>query len=151
MFRYNLFTGCPDATTATIVLRGGSGQFVEEAHRSIHDAIMVVKRCLFSSSVVAGGGAVEVELARLLKEYSLTIEGKLQMIIAAYGKALEVIPRQLCDNAGFDCTDILNKLRQKHYKDTANGKWYGVDIENEGITDTFEKFIWEPAMSKINR
>lgn len=148
--RFNLFTGCPKAKTATIVLRGGSNQFVEEAHRSIHDAIMVVKRCLKSTTVVAGGGAVEMELSRQLKEYSHTIEGKLQLIISAYAQSLEIIPRQLCDNAGFDSTDILNKLRQKHFKDPEGGKWFGVDVENEGICDTFDKFVWEPAMSKYN-
>jgi T-complex protein 1 subunit eta len=55
-----------------------------------------------------------MEISKYLRNYSRTIEGKQQMIIAAFAKALEVIPRQLCDNAGFDATDILNKLRQKH-------------------------------------
>jgi T-complex protein 1 subunit eta len=148
--RYNLFTKCVKSKTSTIILRGGSNQFVEEAHRSIHDALMVVKRCLKSTTVVAGGGAIEMEVSRHLKEYSQTIEGKLQLIISAYAQALEVIPRQLCDNAGFDSTDILNKLRQKHFKDSVSGKWFGVDVENEGICDTFDKFVWEPAMSKVN-
>jgi len=51
---------------------------------------------------------------RVLREHAKTISGKQQLIVAAYAKALEIIPRQLCDNAGFDSTDILNKLRQKH-------------------------------------
>lgn len=55
-----------------------------------------------------------MELSKYLRDYSRTIHGKQQLIIAAFGKALEVIPRQLADNAGFDSTDILNKLRQKH-------------------------------------
>ena len=55
-----------------------------------------------------------MELSRYLREHSRTIAGKEQLIIAAFAKALEVIPRQLCDNAGFDSTSILNKLRQKH-------------------------------------
>ncbi len=56
-----------------------------------------------------------MELSKYLREYSKTIAGKQQLIIAAYAKALEVIPRQLCENAGFDATNILNKLRQKHH------------------------------------
>lgn len=60
--RFNIFTECPTIETATIVLRGGSEQFIEESHRSIHDAIMVVKRSLKAQSVVAGGGAVEMEV-----------------------------------------------------------------------------------------
>lgn len=55
-----------------------------------------------------------------MREYSRTIHGKQQLIIAAFAKALEIIPRQLCDNAGFDATDILNKLRQKHTKGESN-------------------------------
>ncbi len=61
-----------------------------------------------------GGGAIEMELSRYLRDYSRTIAGKEQLLIGAMAKALEIIPRQLCDNAGFDATNILNKLRQKH-------------------------------------
>ena len=64
--------------------------------------------------MVAGGGAIEMELSRYLREHSRTIAGKEQMLIAAMARAFEVIPRQLCDNAGFDSTIVLNKLRQKH-------------------------------------
>ena len=68
------------------------------------------------NSIVAGGGAIEMELSRYLRDYSRKIEGKQQLIINAFAKALEVIPRQLAFNAGFDATDILNKIRQKHYQ-----------------------------------
>ena len=61
-----------------------------------------------------GGGAIEMELSKYLRDYSRTIAGKEQLLISCMAKALEVIPRQLCDNAGFDATNVLNKLRQKH-------------------------------------
>jgi T-complex protein 1 subunit eta len=125
-------------STATIVLRGGSEQFIEESHRSVHDALMIVKRCIASDMVVvAGGGAIEMELSNHLRNYARTIEGKAQMIINAFAKALEAIPRQLSDNAGFDSTDILNKLRQAHFKDPEAGRWFGVDVNVEGIVDTY--------------
>jgi len=146
--RYNLFTGCPQAKTATIILRGGGEQFIDEAERSIHDAIMIVKRARKHSSIVAGGGAAEMEVSKYLRDYSRTIHGKQQLIINAYAKALEVIPRQVADNAGFDSTDILNKLRMKHAQE--DGRWYGVDIINEGICDTYESFVWEPTLVKTN-
>jgi T-complex protein 1 subunit eta len=60
-----------------------------------------------------------MELSKLLRDYSRTIAGKEQLVIGAIAKALEVIPRQLCDNAGFDATNILNKLRQKHAEGNA--------------------------------
>ena len=55
-----------------------------------------------------------MELSKYLRDYSKTVAGKEQLIIAAVAQALEVIPRQLCDNAGFDSMNILNRLRQKH-------------------------------------
>ncbi|KAI7867364.1 T-complex protein 1 subunit eta [Spinellus fusiger] len=145
--RFNLFEGCPQAKTCTLILRGGAEQFIAEVERSLHDAIMIVRRAIKNNRVVAGGGAAEMEISRYLRDHSRTIEGKQQLIIGAFAKALEVIPRQLCDNAGFDATDILNRLRMKHAQ---GGVWYGVDINNETITDNFEAFVWEPALVKTN-
>ncbi len=146
--RYNLFTGCPKAQTATIIVRGGSEQFMAETERSLEDSIMVVRRAIKHSTAVAGGGAIEMELSRYLRDYSLTVHGKEQLLIQAFAKALEVIPRTLCDNAGFDSTDILNKLRSKHA--SPDGKWFGVNIEEAGICDTWSSFVWEPALVKVN-
>lgn len=145
--RFNLFTECPNAKTCTLVLRGGSDQFIQEVHRSLHDAIMIVKRAIKNNQIVAGGGAIEMELSKYLREYSRTIAGKQQLIIASFARALEVIPRQLCDNAGFDGTDILNKLRMKHSKGET---WAGVDFKTGGVANNFDNFIWEPALVKIN-
>lgn len=146
--RYNLFTGCPQAKTATIIVRGGSEQFMAETERSLHDSIMIVRRAIKHPSVVAGGGAVEMEVSRYLRQYSQTVHGKEQILIQAFAKSLEVIPRTLCDNAGFDSTDVLNKLRSKHASD--GGANIGVDIEQPGVCDTWERFVWEPALVKIN-
>ncbi|KAG2487549.1 hypothetical protein HYH03_013828 [Edaphochlamys debaryana] len=148
--RYNLFMGCPQARTATLVLRGGSEQFIDEADRSLHDAIMIVRRALKHAQVVPGGGAIEMELARYLSEYSLQFSNKSQLFIKAYAKALEVIPRQLCNNAGFDATDVLNQLRNKHAAADGSGKNFGVDVNTGGVCDTFDAFVWEPALVKIN-
>lgn len=145
--RYNLFKGCPKAQTCTIIMRGGAEQFIEETERSLHDAIMIVRRAIKNDSIVAGGGAIEMELSRYLRDHSRTIAGKEQLLIGAMAKALEIIPRQLCDNAGFDATNILNKLRQKHAQ---GGRWFGVDITEEDIADNHERCVWEPAIVKIN-
>lgn len=145
--RYNIFTGCPQAKTCTFILRGGAEQFIEETERSLHDAIMIVRRAVKNDAIVAGGGAIEMEISKYLREYSRTIAGKEQMIISAFARAFEVIPRQLCENAGFDATDILNKLRKKHAE---GGQWYGVDINREDIADNYEATVWEPAVVKLN-
>jgi T-complex protein 1 subunit eta len=75
---------------------------------------MIVRRSIKANSVVAGGGAIEMELSRHLREYLRKIHGKTQLVVNAFAKALEIIPRQLADNSGMDSTDVLNKLRQKH-------------------------------------
>ncbi|KAF6766759.1 t-complex protein 1 [Ephemerocybe angulata] len=138
--RYNILEGCPKAKTCTLILRGGAEQFIEEVERSLHDALMVVKRA------IKNGGAIEMELSAHIRKHALTIPGKLQLIIAAFAKALEIIPRQICDNAGLDSTDILNKLRMKHATD---GKWFGVDVDGPtGIRDNMEAFVWEPSLVK---
>lgn len=145
--RFNFFSGCPKAKTCTMVLRGGSEQFIAEVERSLHDAIMIVRRAMKNQSIVAGGGAVEMELARHLRDRAKTIAGKQQLIILAFAHALEVIPRQLCDNAGFDSIDILTQLRKRH----ATGDiWAGVDIARESVTDNMAAFVWEPSLVKTN-
>ncbi|KAJ3321688.1 T-complex protein 1 subunit eta [Boothiomyces sp. JEL0866] len=146
--RFNIFEGCPEAKTCTIVLRGGAEQFIAEVERSLHDAIMIVRRAIKNKSIVAGGGATEMEISKYLRQYARTVEGKQQMVISAFAKALEIIPRQLCDNAGFDATDLLNKLRQKHSQ--AGGTWFGIDMDSESIGNNLDLFVWEPALVKIN-
>jgi T-complex protein 1 subunit eta len=145
--RFNFFSGCELATTCTIILRGGAEQFIEEAERSLHDAIMNTRRLLKHPEVIAGGGAIEMEISAYLRERSRGIYGKQQLLIAAFAKALEVIPRQVATNAGIDSTDVLNKLRMKH---AHGGKWFGVDVVSGGICDTFESFVWEASVMKRN-
>lgn len=159
--RFNIFNECSYAKTCTLILRGGAEQFIAETERSLHDAIMVVRRTIKHDAIVAGGGAIEMELSRHLREYACTIPGKSQMLVAAYAKSLEIIPRQLCDNAGFDSNNVLNILRANHSKttiannnnknmDTSHCSWYGVDIASETTADNMQKFVWEPSIMKIN-
>jgi T-complex protein 1 subunit eta len=87
-------------------------------------------------------------LSAHIRKHAFSIPGKLQLVHMAFAKALEIIPRQICDNAGIDSTDILNKLRMRH----ANGHiWFGVDVDGpEGVRDNMEAFVWEPSLVKIN-
>ncbi|KAF3762994.1 hypothetical protein M406DRAFT_292616 [Cryphonectria parasitica EP155] len=146
--RFNFFEDCPEAKTCTLMLRGGAEQFIAEVERSLHDAIMIVKRAIRNRTIVGGGGACEMEVSASLHRFAdNNIRNKQQGIIKSFAKALEIIPRQLCDNAGFDATDILNKLRVEHRK---GNTWAGVDFVNEGVADMMERFVWEPALVKIN-
>jgi T-complex protein 1 subunit eta len=72
---------------------------------------MIVRRAVKANAVVAGGGAIEMELSRYLREYLRTIGGKQQLVVNGFAKALEIIPKTLAENSGMDSTDVLNKLR----------------------------------------
>mmetsp|Transcript_53431 Transcript_53431/g.134964 ORF Transcript_53431/g.134964 Transcript_53431/m.134964 type:complete len:563 (-) Transcript_53431:78-1766(-) len=146
--RYNLFTGCPQTKTATIVIRGGAQQFIDEADRSLNDSIMIVRRAMRNTKVVGGGGAIEMELSRYLREYARQTKGKQQLVINYYARALEVVPMTLAQNSGADGTKILNELRKSHASASPEGRWFGVDCINCSVTDTFKEFIWEPEIVK---
>ncbi len=89
-----------------------------------------------------------MEISAYLHTYAdSSVHNKQQAIIKSFAKALEIIPRQLCDNAGFDATDILNRLRVEHRKGNI---WAGVDFDNEGVRDNLEAFVWEPSLVKVN-
>jgi T-complex protein 1 subunit eta len=90
-----------------------------------------------------------MELSRHLRDQLKTIQGKTQLVIHGFAKALEVIPRTLADNSGLDSTDYLNKLRQKHNTDGEEGRWYGVNVLKEKISDLYEEFVWEPEDVRI--
>ena len=148
--RFNLFTECPKTKTSTIILRGGADQFIQEAERSLNDAIMIVRRAMKAEHIVPGGGAIDLELSRHLRDYANSLATKEKYAVNAYAKALEVIPRTLSDNAGLDSNEILNKLRKLHFSDE-NGKNFGVDVDNDsGIQNSYENFVWEPIQIKRN-
>jgi T-complex protein 1 subunit eta len=148
--RYNMFTQCTGAKSVTLVLRGGAEQYIEETERSLNDAIMIVRRAVKAYAVVAGGGAIEMELSRHLRQHLRTVTGKHQLVMSSFAKALECIPRQLADNSGMDATNVLNKLRQHHQSDDETGRWFGVDVLSGKVDDLFQKFVWEPEIVRIN-
>jgi T-complex protein 1 subunit eta len=148
--RYNLFKKCVKAKSATIVLRGGAEQFIEEAERSLNDAIMIVRRAVKTRAIVAGGGAIEMELSKSLRDYARNIQGKRQAIVSAYARALEIIPMTLSSNAGLDSTDLITKLRKAHVESETN-KWVGVNFNAPtGIADNYADFVWEPETLKLS-
>jgi len=148
--RYNIFTGCPQTKTATIVIRGGAQQFIDEADRSLNDSIMIVRRAMRNTRVVGGGGAIEMEISRYLREYARQTKGKQQLVINYYARALETVPMTLAQNSGADGTKILNELRKKHANAGPEGRWFGVDCINCAVTDTFKEYIWEPEIVKLS-
>ncbi len=130
----------------TIVIRGGTEHVVDEAERSLHDALSVVRNALEDGKIVAGGGAPEAELAKRLREYAVKVGGREQLAIEAFAEALEAVPITLAENAGFDPIDILVELRSKHEK--AANPWFGVDVYTGEIKDMKKLNVLEPLRVK---
>ncbi|KAI1719144.1 TCP-1/cpn60 chaperonin family domain-containing protein [Ditylenchus destructor] len=145
--RFNIFTGGSKARSCTILLRGGAEQFIAETERSLHDAIMIVRRAMKNDTIVAGGGAIEMELSKHIRDLAINITSKEQFFWKAYARAFEVIPQQLCFNAGIDGVNMLNKLRTAHQK---GEKWAGVDVQKEDVGNNMDGCVWEPALVKEN-
>ncbi|UCH37512.1 MAG: thermosome subunit, partial [Candidatus Bathyarchaeota archaeon] len=138
--------GCKNPKAVSILIRGGLERLVDEAERSLNDALYVIADIVKKSKIVAGGGAVEEEVSRRLREYASKIGGREQLAIEAFAEALEIIPSTLADNAGLDTIDILVNLRSAHEK--ANGLWMGVNVFSGEITDMMADGVLEPLSVK---
>jgi archaeal chaperonin len=130
----------------TIVIRGGTEHVVDEADRSLHDALSVVRNALEDGKILAGGGAPEAELAKKLREYAVKVGGREQLAIEAFAEALEAVPTTLAENAGLDPIDILVELRSKHER--AGNPWFGVDVYSGEIKDMKKLNVLEPLRVK---
>jgi len=137
--------GCKNPRSVAILIRGGTERIVDEAERSIHDALCVVRDVVQEPKIVAGGGAPEMEVSRELKEYAGTLPGREQLAVQQYAEALEAVPTILSENAGLDPIDIISELRARHEKGEI---WAGVNV-HEGKVDNMEKReVFEPLVVK---
>jgi thermosome len=125
-------TGCKEAKSVSILLRGGTEHVVDEMERSIHDALSVVSCALEDGKMITGAGAAATEIALELRDYASTVGGREQMAIESFADAIEVVPRTLAENAGMDPIDILIELRKAHKE---GKKTVGVDVLANKISD----------------
>jgi archaeal chaperonin len=137
--------GCKHPKSVTILIRGGSQRVVDEAERSIHDALMVTKDVLEKPAIVAGGGSAESYTAGKLREWSNSLSGREQLAAEKFADSLESIALVLAENAGMDPIDTLTDLRSKQ---TKASKWSGIDARNAKITDMMKLDIVEPLSVK---
>ncbi|MEM2760784.1 MAG: thermosome subunit beta [Nitrososphaerales archaeon] len=137
--------GCKDPKAITILIRGGSQRVVDEAERSIHDALMVVKDVMEKPAIVAGGGSPEAYAASQLKEWANKLSGREQLAVQKFAEALETIPLTLAENAGMDPIDTMTELRSKQSK---GEKWTGIDVRNGKIANMHRSDIVEPLAVK---
>ena len=137
--------GCKDPKAVTILIRGGTEKTIDEAERSIHDALSVVRDVVIEPKVVAGGGAPEMEVAIRLRKWAGKLSGREQLAAMEYADSLEVIPITLAENAGLDPIDVLAELRERHEK---GEKWAGVDVFGGKVEDIVKLDVYEPLAVK---
>ena len=137
---------CKNPKSVSILVRGGSQRVVDEAERSVHDAIMAVKDVIEYPYVLVGGGAPEVLASLKLREWAAALSGREQLAAEKFADGLETIPLALAENAGMDPLDTQVQLRAKS---TSSGKArYGIDVANSKVADLAAKDIYEPLAVK---
>ncbi|MDH5636544.1 MAG: thermosome subunit beta [Candidatus Bathyarchaeota archaeon] len=137
---------CKDPKSVSVLIRAGLEKMIDEAERAIHDALSVVADVIEHNKVVAGGGAVEAEIAKEIRDYATKVGGREQLAIEAFADSAEAIPKTLAENAGLNTIDILVALRSAHQK--KKGYTMGVDVFSGDITNMLEKGVIEPVRVK---
>ncbi len=135
-------SGCTDPKAMTILLRGGTINVVDEAERTLHDALCVIGIMIDKKNFVAGGGAIEMEISARLLDFAIQAGGKEQLAVEAFARSLECIPIALADNAGLEPIDIIANLRAKH-AEKGNDGW-GLEIFAGEPANNYETGIIEP-------
>jgi thermosome len=137
--------GCENPKAITILIRGGTKRLVDEAERSIKDALNVVKDVLVEPKIVAGGGAPEIEVSLALRDYAKTLPGKEQLAVEKFAEAVEIVPAQLAENAGLDPIEAIVNLRAKHKE---GQRWAGINVFEGKIDDMYKLNVLEPVLVK---
>ncbi|CAK9018382.1 T-complex protein 1 subunit alpha (TCP-1-alpha) (CCT-alpha), partial [Durusdinium trenchii] len=146
--------GCAASKACSILIRGANEFMLDEASRSVHDALCAVSRTLESNAVVPGGGAVETALSLHLEDHARTFDSYEQWAIAEFAEALLTIPKTLAINAALDAIDLLAALRVRHHASQQDPKkkdyrWYGLDLMNGTVRNQVSNGVLEPMVSKL--
>ncbi len=136
---------CKNPKAMTLLVHGGTDHVAEEIKRAITDALGDLAAALSEGKVVAGAGAVEIELSLALKRYSATLSGREQLAVQAFAEAMEIIPRTLAENAGLDPIDVLTKLKLDHQQQK---KWFGINVFTGETMDAWQAGVIEPLKIK---
>jgi len=141
-------TGCQSvAKTCSILVQGSNKLIAEEAERSIHDALCVIRSLVKNKNMIAGGGAPETELSIKLAHYAATLSGVESHCIKAFADALEIIPFTLAENAGLPPIDIVTELRNRHAEGEAMA---GINVKKCCITNITEENVLQPLLVSLS-
>ena len=137
--------GCRNPKAVSIILHGSTNHMLDEIERAMKDGLGVVASVVKDGRIVAGGGAIEIELARRLREFASTLSGREQLAAEAFANALETIPETLAENAGLDPIEIVTELRRRHGTGLVHD---GLNLLNDKIEDCMTAGIIEPLKVK---
>ena len=134
------FSGVTAGEACTVVLRGASTHVLDEAERSLHDALAVLSQTTQSTRVTHGGGCAEMLMAKAVDELALKTTGKKALAVEAFAKALRGLPAAIADNGGYDSADLVSELRVAHFNGNSTA---GLNMENGSIGDMSKMGILE--------
>jgi len=137
---------CKDPRSVALLIRAGLERMVDEAERAMNDALSVVADVVEYNKIVAGGGAIEAEMAKALRPYAIKVGGREQLAVEAFADSIEIVPKTLAENAGLEPIDILVGLRSAHGK--TKGHLMGVDAFTGKIVDMYKNGVVEPLRVK---
>lgn len=133
--------------TVSLLLRGSNKLVLEEADRSIHDALCVIRCLVKERALIAGGAAPEIELSVRLAEYAQSLSGVQQYCIRAFAEALEVIPYTLAENAGLNPIATVTELRNRHAQNDTNA---GINVRKGLISNILEENVVQPLLVSVS-
>jgi len=139
--------GCKDPKSVAIFIRAGLERMLDEAERALNDALYVVSDVMELPKMVPGGGAIEIELSKHVRDYARSVGGREQLAIEAFSDTLEIIPKTLAENAGLDLLDTMVAIKAAHEK--ADGSAMGVNVYDEGVIDMLDQGVVEPMAVKL--
>jgi T-complex protein 1 subunit epsilon len=137
---------CANSKAVTIFVRGGSKMIVEEAKRSIHDALCVTRNLITNNSIIYGGGSVEISCSLAVAKEADKISGIEQYAVRAFSEALDAIPIALAENSGLPAIETLAELKSKQISE--NNPYLGVDCNQNGTNDMKVQGVYDPLISK---
>jgi len=138
--------GCENPKAVSILIRGGTDHVIDEVERAIRDSLGDISSVLKQGKIVAGAGAIEIEVARKLREFSNSLQGREQLAVEEFARALECVPLTLAENAGLDPIDIIAELKSRHDK---GEKYAGINLLSNKIENVLEAGVIEPLKIKL--
>jgi T-complex protein 1 subunit delta len=136
-------TGLKESKTVSVLVRGSNPLVIDEADRSLHDDLCVIRSLVKNRALITGGGSAEIEISYRMTEYMNTLKGLDAIIFRAYAEALEIIPFTLAENAGMSPINVVTELRNRHLK---GEKHSGISVKKNSIINMKEENVLQPAL-----